>query len=147
MIKFIGAFIFVIGGFFLGNSINKYYLKKVENYRDIISFFTFCRSEITHNGTEIDSICKNYVERKDCSDSIVNVVKKHAKETEEEIFIDSFIKETQNVDYETSQKVYEIYLKDGQQRLNNSKQEQEKKGKMAMRLLPVLCIGVAVLLW
>lgn len=55
--------IFILGGLFLGRSVERNYANKIDFWQEVMSFITFCKSEIEKYGADLDAICIKERER------------------------------------------------------------------------------------
>lgn len=148
MIKFAGALLFILGGIVLGRSVERTYARKIDFWREVMSFITFCKSEIEKYGADLDEICKRQRERGGrCACMIADAVQYNKTTNEDCKILSDFASELRETGLDTQQNVFSFYEKITEQRMEKAKEAYEKKGKTYFRLIPVLVLGIAVLLW
>ena len=147
IIKIIGAVIFIAGGFLLGNSIEKKYLQQVELWQEIVDFLTNCQSQISYIGATIDEICTREREKNKKYSVMIADTIQYNTNVENLSLLADFAKEIRSVDLETQSKVFSFYRREAEKKMEEAKNALQKNGKTYQKLLPILSIGVAVLLW
>ncbi len=148
MIKLIGGVVFIIGGLFLGRSINKYYFEKTALWQEIMTFLSFCENEITQHGTEFDIICKKAREKKTkYSDMIADIIQYNTNGSEAGDVLRSLASDIKTISSDCHENVFDYYRKTVEKKIAESKVQAEKKGKTYLRLIPILFLGIVVILW
>ena len=148
ILKCVGAFLLILGGIFFGRSIEKKYSDEVEFWHEVIDFFTDCQSQIGHNGATIDEICARLKNGKGKFSVEISDAVQYEKITEGgATLLRDFSKSLKTVDLQTQSNVYSVYLEEARSFENKAKEKHAKNGKTYQKLLPILCLGIAVLLW
>ncbi len=148
MIKVAGALLFIIGGIVLGRSVERTYAQKINFWREVLSFITFCKSEIEKYGVDLDEICKRQRARVGRYICMIADTVQYNKTTDEDCkILSEFASELRETGLGAQQNVFSFYEKLTEQRMEKAKDAYEKKGKTYFRLIPILVLGIAVLLW
>lgn len=147
ILKLIGAITFCFGGFLLGRSIEKQYAEKTIFWKEVLSFLTYCQSEIRHNGKTMDEICSDLRKQKGKYSVMIADAVQYNTIEEELRFLNDFSTEIATVDSLTQTKVFSRYEEDVKKKIEEAEKNHRKNGKNFQKIIPILCIGVAVLLW
>ena len=148
MVKVVGAVCVLLGGLLLGRSIERKYAYKIDFWQEVLSFFTFCKSEIETYGADLDDICKKQREHGGRYASMIADAVQYNKTTDEGgKMLVAFAAELRETGLTSQQTVFTLYCKMAEQRLEKAKEAHLKKGKPYFRLIPILVIGVVVFFW
>ena len=148
MLKIFGAVFIILSGIVLGKAIETKYKQKVDFWKEILTFFTLCESEIERFGADLESIFQMERQKENkYSGMIADAVQYNKTSDPDTKRLTDFLSELRSVGSATQSKVFSEYEKIAGQKIENAKTELEKKGRTFFRLIPVLFAGIAIVLW
>lgn len=95
----------------------------------------------------MDEICSDLRKQKGKYSVMIADAVQYNTIEEELRFLNDFSTEIATVDSLTQTKVFSRYEEDVKKKIEEAEKNHRKNGKNFQKIIPILCIGVAVLLW
>ena len=147
MLKYIGAAIFIIGGIILGLSVEKKYKDNIAFWRETATFLNFCQSEINHYGSDLTTICNKLRQTNGKFSGMIADCLQYNTGNDEAKVLKEFAIDLVKVDLSAHNALFDRYRNEIEKKISEAKGRYKNKGKTYLKLIPLLCAGIVILLW